>query len=101
MFVLFAILNYFFPDPSDDFSAGVRDQEWDRVKVVLNQPFRKDQQFGLSLLRIITTEEARASTGVSMRAYCKICIINECLHMQTRKLVCPRVNNDHKIDAGD
>ena len=35
-----------------DFSKDGQEGSWDRVRIKLTQPFRKDQQFGLSLLRV-------------------------------------------------
>ncbi len=49
----------------------VRDGHWDRVKVILTQPFRKDRQMGLSLLRVVgkdvETEQKNKQSGVRSR----------------------------------
>ena len=40
----------------------MRDESWDRIKVILTQPFRKDKQMGISLLKF-TPKEDEADTG--------------------------------------
>ncbi|XP_064613339.1 LOW QUALITY PROTEIN: uncharacterized protein LOC135477115 [Liolophura sinensis] len=37
---------------ASDFMEDVRTQEWDRIRIICRQPFRKDVQFGLSFIRI-------------------------------------------------
>ena len=44
------ILNMLFSP--DDFNSKTREEKWDRVKVVCSQPFKKGEQFGVSLLKI-------------------------------------------------
>ncbi|KAK2174929.1 hypothetical protein NP493_765g00012 [Ridgeia piscesae] len=36
----------------EDFSTEARDEAWDRLKITCCQPFRKDVQFGVSMLQI-------------------------------------------------
>ncbi len=35
----------------------MRDEPWDRIKLVFSQPFKKDLQFGLNLLKVVTEEQ--------------------------------------------
>ncbi|KAK7084631.1 Transient receptor putative cation channel, subfamily C, member, partial [Halocaridina rubra] len=40
-----------------DFNSEAAKEKWDRVRIICTQPFRKDAQFGLSLLRLHTNAE--------------------------------------------
>ncbi len=42
---------------AEDFTTEVRDECWDRIRIVLSQPFRKDRQMGLQFLRITEKRE--------------------------------------------
>ncbi|XP_070572066.1 uncharacterized protein [Ptychodera flava] len=43
----------------DHLSVDATTEEWDRVRVICRQPYRKDCQFGLSFLRLRTPEESK------------------------------------------
>ena len=50
---------------SEQFSADTRDESWDRIRVVLSQPYRKDVQFGLSVLRILAADNEMSSKVIT------------------------------------
>ncbi|XP_050307782.1 DNA repair protein XRCC1 isoform X2 [Anthonomus grandis grandis] len=54
-----------------DFSEGVRDEKWDRVKIVCTQPFNKHVQYGLSFVNLYCAEGKNGGTapGVSIGKY--------------------------------
>lgn len=56
--------SYFFCLLSDKFDSSTRDQEWDRIKIVLSQPFRRDKQFGLSTLVVTSTGANADENGI-------------------------------------
>src|SRR6218665_1863989 len=41
----------------EDFDAGAASEKWDRIRFICCQPFRKDTQFGLSLLKIVSDDD--------------------------------------------
>jgi hypothetical protein len=41
----------------DSFVQGVTDGDWDRLRVILRQPYNKNKQFGLRFLDIIPNNE--------------------------------------------
>ena len=49
----------------DAFYESVRDESWDRIKVILTQPFRKDCQMGILLLKFTSKEEESTSKETS------------------------------------
>lgn len=46
----------------EDFDASAVREKWDRIRILCTQPFRKDVQFGLSLFKVVSEDEAAAST---------------------------------------
>ena len=48
---------------SEDFSTEARDEAWDRLKVTCCQPFRKDVQFGVSMLQIWSVDPSDATSS--------------------------------------
>ena len=56
-----SVMKFSFPNlvhVADDFSSTVCLEAWDRLKVTCCQPFRKDVQHGISLIRIIASEKS-------------------------------------------
>ena len=53
----------------ESFSREVLSQQWDRIRIICRQPFRKDKQFGLSFIRIAAKDdEALPPTGSTVRS---------------------------------
>ncbi|XP_005111437.1 uncharacterized protein LOC101863706 [Aplysia californica] len=45
-----------------DFSTAVASQKWDRLQVICRQPYRKDVQFGVSFIRIKSSNQSQPDT---------------------------------------
>ncbi|KAI0231139.1 hypothetical protein LSAT2_018469 [Lamellibrachia satsuma] len=50
-----------------DFLAEAKNEAWDRLKITCCQPFRKDVQFGISMLQIWSTDPPETDHGLPVK----------------------------------
>ena len=65
------------------FSRQTIENQWDRIRLICRQPYRKDKQFGLSFIRVASVPEESSGEDVS----------------QANNLLATKVNNTNDEDG--